>query len=90
MATKSTAVELKDKETTFYDPETKFKVVRDQVAELGPKKGKLTIAAIASKGLIEVNASPRPATGQRVDDAEPAKTRASAKSDDKKTADDKK
>jgi hypothetical protein len=53
MSTK-TKVKLKDPETTFYDPETKLKVTRDQEVELGPKKGRFTIAALNAGGLIEV------------------------------------
>lgn len=47
---------LRDPETTFHDPETRLKVVRDQVVEIDPKqrKGKLTLAAIRAGGLIEV------------------------------------
>ena len=47
---------LKDPKTTFYDPETKFKVVADKPSEVDPDKGKgkLTAAAIVAGGLIEV------------------------------------
>lgn len=58
MATKATdQYQLKDPATAFYDPETKFKVVGDKATPVDPKKGKgkLTAAAIAAGGLIEVN-----------------------------------
>lgn len=50
---------LADPETTFYDPETKLKVVSDQTVELDAKarKGKLTLAAINAGGLIEVGSA---------------------------------
>lgn len=56
MAEKTEKYRLKDQETTFFDPETRLKVVRKQVVELDPKKrkGKLTLAAINGGGLIEV------------------------------------
>lgn len=53
---KTEAYTLKDPATAFYDPETKFKVVGDKATPIDPKKGKgkLTAAAIAAGGLIEV------------------------------------
>jgi hypothetical protein len=55
MSKKTESYKLRDTSTTFYDPETKFKVVGDKPSALGPKgKGKLTAAAIVAGGLIEV------------------------------------
>lgn len=53
---KTESYKLKDPSTTFYDPETKFKVVGDEPTAVDPKKGKgkLTMAAIVAGGLIEV------------------------------------
>lgn len=53
---KSEQYKLKDPQTTFYDPETKFKVVGDEPSTIDPKKGKgkLTSQAIVAGGLIEV------------------------------------
>jgi hypothetical protein len=66
MAKKSESYKLKDPQTTFYDPETKFKVVGDQASELGPKgRGKLTAAAIIAGGLIEVGMESK--TGKEAD-----------------------
>lgn len=50
-------VELKDKETGFYDDETQVKVVRDQNVKLGDHIGKKTNEAIVSGGLLVVGAS---------------------------------
>lgn len=48
-------VELKDKETGFYDSETDFKVVRDQQVKLGDSIGRRTNEAIMSGGLLVVS-----------------------------------
>jgi hypothetical protein len=45
-------VELKDKDTGFYDQETGFKVVRDQRVPLGDNVGKATQMAIESGRLL--------------------------------------
>lgn len=49
-------LKLNDPSTTFYDPESKLKIAGDQVVEIDSKarRGKLTLAAIATGGLIEV------------------------------------
>lgn len=47
-------VELKDKETGFYDQETDFQVVRDQQAQLGSSIGRRTNEALMSGGLLVV------------------------------------
>jgi hypothetical protein len=47
-------VKLKDETTGFHDPETGFKVVRDQEMRVGTRIGKLTARAIAQGRLIEV------------------------------------
>ena len=64
---------LKDQETTFHDPETRLKVVRDQVVEIDAKarKGKLTLAAIKAGGLIEVKTESKAA--KAADDKEKGK-----------------
>lgn len=48
-------VELKDKESGFYDDETNFKVVRDQQVKLGESIGRRTNAALMSGGLLIVS-----------------------------------
>jgi hypothetical protein len=45
-------VELKDKDTGFYDQETGFKVVRDQRVPLGDNVGKATQMDIESGRLL--------------------------------------
>jgi hypothetical protein len=57
MATKTETYELKDKSTTFFDPETKFKVTADQQVQIdaNARKGKLTLAAINAGGLVAVD-----------------------------------
>jgi hypothetical protein len=61
---------LKDSQTSFYDPETKFKVVGNRPSELGPKgKGKLTAAAIVAGGLIEVSTKAKSAQDAGDDDS---------------------
>ena len=47
-------VELKDKDTGFYDPVTGFQVVRDQQVQLGSTIGDATQVAIASGRLLIV------------------------------------
>ena len=49
---KPSEVELKDKDTGFYDHETGFKVVRDQRVQLGENVGKATQIAIESGRLL--------------------------------------
>jgi hypothetical protein len=71
-------LKLRDQETTFHDPETRLKIVRDQVVEIDPKarKGKLTLAAIKAGGLIEVKTESKAAaeqTGSKDKDKEKAK-----------------
>ncbi len=58
---------LKDPATTFFDPETRLKVVRDQTVELDPKerKGKLTLAAIKAGGLIQVRTESKAKEGDK-------------------------
>lgn len=62
---------LKDPETTFFDPETRLKVVRDRVVEIDPtaRKGKLTLAAIKAGGLIQVE-GPKEASSKKGKEAE--------------------
>lgn len=69
MAKKVERYQLKDQETTFFDPETRLKVVREGVVELDPskRKGKLTLAAIKAGGLIEVNTEPKASAGKGKD-----------------------
>jgi hypothetical protein len=56
---KSETYKLKDPATTFYDPETKLKVVGDKAVEIDVKgRGKLTLAAINAGGLIAVSTKP--------------------------------
>jgi hypothetical protein len=47
-------VELRDKETGFYDPVTGFQVVRDQQVELGDAIGDATRVALQSGRLLIV------------------------------------
>jgi len=47
-------VELADKETSFFDPATELKVVRDQTAKLGKTIGNKTNTAIMSGRLLIV------------------------------------
>ena len=55
---KTEAYKLKDPSTTFYDPETKLKVVGDKETEIPVSgRGKLTLAAINAGGLISVDSS---------------------------------
>lgn len=51
---KGKLVELKDKETGFYDPATGFQVVRDQQVELGKTVGDATRVALQSGRLLIV------------------------------------
>jgi len=48
-------VELADKETGFYDPETKLQISRDQTAKLEEKIGKKTHKAILAGRLLIVD-----------------------------------
>lgn len=50
-------VELADKETSFFDPETKLKVVREDSVKLGKNIGAKTNTAIMSGRLVVVGAS---------------------------------
>lgn len=52
---KAKTVELKDKDTGFYDPVTGFQVVRDQQVKLGSTIGDATNTAIASGRLLIVD-----------------------------------
>jgi hypothetical protein len=74
---KSETYKLKDPTTTFFDPETRFKVVGDKPSTIDPKKGKgkLTAAAIVAGGLIEVGTESKAAA--KDDDNEYAKVPAS-------------
>ena len=67
------AVELKDKETSFYDPETDFKLVRDQQAKLGDTIGAKTNRALLSGGLLVVGSGRTLGEAKPADDAGPAK-----------------
>lgn len=51
---KAKTVELKDKDTGFFDPVTGFQVVRDQQVKLGSTIGDATQTAIASGRLLYV------------------------------------
>jgi hypothetical protein len=55
--------QLKDRQTSFYDPETQLEVTRDQKVEIGPSVGKLTGQMIAKGGLVEVDGAAEPPTG---------------------------
>ncbi len=70
---KSEKYKLKDPSTTFYDPETKFKVVGDKESEVDPHKGKgkLTMQAIVAGGLIEVGKESKAA--EEKEEAPPSK-----------------
>lgn len=63
---KEETYKLKDTTTTFFDPETRFKVVADQPATIDPKKGKgkLTAAAIVAGGLIAVGTESKAAAAK--------------------------
>lgn len=50
-------VELKDKATGFYDPETKFKIVHDEQVKLGATVGKKTNRALISGALLIVGSA---------------------------------
>lgn len=50
-------VELADKDVGFYDPETEFKIVRDQKRKLGKSVGRKTNLALLSGGLLVVGAA---------------------------------
>jgi len=63
---------LQGEGTTFFDPETKLKVVRNQVVsiDVNQRKGKLTLAAIDAGGLIETNRQPSKSfAGSKSDDS---------------------
>lgn len=65
-------VRLKDPDGSFYDPETGFHVVRDEIVELTMPIGQLTAAKLAGRGLIE---SDPPAEGDaKSDSLDPAGT----------------
>lgn len=68
-------VELKDKETGFYDAETQFQVVREQQAQLGDNIGRRTNEALVSGGLLLVG------SGKSKSSADVKKTDATDKSD---------
>ncbi|MCC7308392.1 MAG: hypothetical protein IT173_12565, partial [Acidobacteria bacterium] len=53
-ADKARVVELKDKDTGFWDPVTGFQVVRDQQVKLGSKVGDATQVALESGRLLIV------------------------------------
>jgi hypothetical protein len=55
--------ELKDKNTSFYDDETKLEVTRDQKVTVGEGAGKKTLQMIAKGGLVEVKGEAAPPTG---------------------------
>lgn len=60
-------VELKDKNTGFYDPITRFKIVHEQQLPLGDSVGTKTNKAILSGALLVVSGSvakDKPATDQ--------------------------
>src|SRR5215210_1668939 len=63
MAEPEKTYELKDKNTSFYDDETKLEVTRDQKVAIGPGAGKKTMLMIAKKGLVEVKGEAAPPTG---------------------------
>lgn len=55
-------VELADKETGFYDPETQLQLSRDNTAKLEGKVGKKTHTAILSGRLLIVGGKAKPAS----------------------------
>lgn len=57
-------VELADKDTGFYDPETQFKIVREQTGKLGDTIGTKTNRAILSGQLLVVE-KPRKQLGKK-------------------------
>lgn len=78
MAKAGSKFRLKDPKTTFFDPETRLKVVGQEEVTIDAKqrKGKLTLAAINAGGLIEVGTEPEEAKG-----SETAKARAKGAKD---------
>lgn len=59
-------VELKDKDTGFYDPVTGFQVVRDQQVQLGSTVGDATRLALESKRLLIVSDLPEDFPGRHL------------------------
>lgn len=70
MAEGKKTYELKDKNTSFFDDETRLEITRDQRVEIGPGAGKKTTQMIAKGGLIEVTGEPQPPTGAGKADSE--------------------
>lgn len=63
---------LKDRQTTFYDPETKLKVTGSDEVEIDPKgRGKLTLSAINAGGLIEVSVPAAKESGDKAKGSKP-------------------
>jgi hypothetical protein len=67
-------VELADKETSFYDPETQLNISREQTAKIEEKVGKKTHTAILSGRLMVLGSKKQRQLGAGSDDdAAPAK-----------------
>lgn len=72
-------VELADKDTGFSDPETEFKIVRDQKVKLGERIGRKTNRAIVSGALLVVSSKSAKSEGEGEDGGGKAAATTSAK-----------